>query len=101
MSLPKHPKNREEAIALAESGWWRGMDPRKIVAFQLYEDLLCMPFDDFHGAVEAALRRSVYTHEFAFDGIKHEFEGLQEQPDMVEILSLIPPDKRVILMEAS
>lgn len=52
-------------IAKAETGWWKTATPREIVAFQLYEPLLCMPFNDYQAAVEAALGRPVWTHEFA------------------------------------
>ena len=56
---------REEAQELAESGWYYGKEANEIVDFQLYEPLLCMPFHEFQGAVEAVLGRPVMTHEFA------------------------------------
>lgn len=59
---------REEAIRLGDLNWWEERTPQEIVDFQLYEDLLCMPFHKFHEAVEAALGRPVWTHEFAVDG---------------------------------
>jgi hypothetical protein len=56
---------REDAIALSKSGFWKEMTLEAIVRFQLFEDLLCMPFNVFHEAVEKVLGRSVWTHEFA------------------------------------
>lgn len=56
---------KEKAIEMAESGWWKSKSALEIVKFQLFEDLLCMDFTDFHGAIEEALGRSVFTHEFA------------------------------------
>ena len=54
-----------QAIRMAQSNWWTGMSPRDIAMFQLHEPLLCMPFEVFHDAVEKALGRSVWRHEFA------------------------------------
>jgi hypothetical protein len=56
---------REEAIAKAESNWWKDATPYEIVKFQLFEDKLCMDFGDFHQAVEAVLSHGVWSHEFA------------------------------------
>jgi hypothetical protein len=86
---------REEAIAKAETGWWKNATPREIVAFQLYEDLLCMPFGDFHGAVESALGRSVWTHEFAGrEHLQREFEsGQRETLNPLETLERVAPGK--------
>lgn len=89
---------RERAIELAKSGWWKGLPAEAIVAFQLYEPLLCMDFGDFHEAVEKALGRPVWTHEFASTRLQEEFEGKKPKPSMAEILSLIPEDKRVLFV---
>lgn len=90
---------KEQAIALAKSKWWEGKSAHDIVMVQLFEPLLCMPFGDFHKAVEEALGRPVWTHEFAFvDTLKAEFLGDRPVPTMQEILDLIPADKRIILM---
>ena len=67
---------KEEAIKMYNSNWWEDKTPEEIVKFQLYEDRLCMPFDKFHEAIEKALGRSVWTHEFAdHEGLITEFEG--------------------------
>ncbi len=56
---------REEAIAFAESEQWKGLTEKQRACLQLSEDCLCMPFGVFHAAVESALGRPVWTHEFA------------------------------------
>ncbi len=90
---------RDEALELYETKWWESKSAYEIVKFQLYEPLLCMPFDKFHQALEEALDRPVWTHELAlnYEGIKAEFEGLKPSPSMNEIVNLIPEEKRIIV----
>ena len=82
---------KEQAIALYNSAWWVGKEPRDIVRFQLFETMLCMPFDLFHEATEAALGRPVYTHEFgiAVEQLRAEFLGESKPPSADEILSTL------------
>ncbi len=81
--------DKEQAIIKAESKWWIGKTAHEIVSFQLYEDRLCMPFGDFHEAVEKALGRPVWTHEFAdTKGLQIEFEG-KRKPETNPIESAI------------
>lgn len=88
----------EIAVALSESGFWRNMTHRQIAEFQLHVPLLCMPFAVFHEAVEKALGRPVYTHEFARDHLAEELLGKRPAPTFNEILEMIPADKRVIVI---
>lgn len=89
---------KEQAVALAETEWWKGQSAHDIVMFQLFEERLCMDFGDFHEAMEQALHRPVWSHEFAFaDNLKREFLGDRPAPTMEEIINLIPEDKRIIL----
>lgn len=89
---------RKQAVALYESGWWEGRTPEDLVSFQLFEDRLCMPFTVFHEAMEKALGRPVWTHEFAFrDGLQKEFLKERPAPTFEEICNLIPADKRIIV----
>lgn len=92
---------KEQAIAMSDTLWWIDRHPADVVSFQLFEPLLCMPFDVFHGAVESALGRPVWTHEFAtsgVEGLRKEF--LKERPARTfdEVLALIPKDKQVIVL---
>lgn len=89
---------KEQAIALAKTEWWKGLDSRKVVLFQLWTERLCMDFGDFQLAMEKALGRPVWTHEFAdAESLKKEFLGEKPAPTMDEILDMIPADKRIIL----
>jgi hypothetical protein len=63
--LPKNPATREEAVALAHTGWWKFKPARDVALWQLNEPLLCMDFADFQQAVSEAIGRPVFTHEFA------------------------------------
>jgi hypothetical protein len=88
----------EQAIALYDSGWWKDKTARQIVMFQLFEDRLCMPFGEFQKAVEEALGRPVWTHEFGSrGGLEKEFLGDKPRPTMEEILAIIPEDKRILI----
>lgn len=72
---------KKEAIEFAVSGKWKTMSDFEKVKFQLYEEKLCMPFDVYHKAVEKVLGHPVFTHEFAFEGIKKEFEAIQKDEE--------------------
>jgi hypothetical protein len=89
----------EEAIALAGTKFWEKMTPREIATFQMHEEKLCMPFGVFHKAIEEALGRPVWTHEFGLnaEGIKKELAGDAPMPTMTEILNLIPAEKRIVV----
>jgi len=91
---------KEEAIKLAESGFWETMTDRERATFQLFEDRLCMPFGVFHAAIEKTLGRPVYTHEFGLDrvGLQRELLGDRPTPTIEDILNLIPADKRVVVV---
>jgi RNAse (barnase) inhibitor barstar len=90
---------REQAIALSDTEWWKTKTHREIAEFQMQTSELCCPFDVFHEAIEKTLGRPVFTHELGlnFDGLWDElFDGAQP-PTFLEILDLIPEDKRVIV----
>lgn len=55
----------EQAIEFYDSKKWELMSPRELAEFQIDQDLMCVPFSKFHAAMETALDRSVWTHEFA------------------------------------
>jgi len=91
---------KEQAIKLSKSKFWEKMTYEQIAKFQLFQSKLCMPFQIFHEAVEKALGRSVYTHEFGLNlkGLQKEIMGKQEAPTLEEIIDLIPEDKRIIIV---
>ena len=90
---------KDQALRMYASNWWSGMSAREIAMFQLHERLLCMPFDRFHCAVNEALGRPVYVHEFGLnpEGLRAELLGDGPKPSMDEIMSLIPVGKRLLL----
>lgn len=89
---------RDAAIALGATGWWATTSARAIAEFQLHTAELCMPFGEFHRAIEEALGRPVWTHEFAdLDGLRAELMGQRPAPSFGDILALIPADKLVVV----
>ncbi|MDJ0508956.1 MAG: hypothetical protein QNJ64_06855 [Crocosphaera sp.] len=87
---------KEQAKALAESKFWEGMIDREIALFQLSNQRLCMPWNIFQSAVEKALDREVYSHEFQnLKSLREELLGNQSPPTQQEILDLIPPSKLI------
>lgn len=89
---------KDQAIAMYESGAYKTMSAEEIVRFQLFQDLLCIPFDNFHEAIEQVLGRSVWTHEFAYrDNLILEYLGEKSAPTFEEICNLIPKEKRIIV----
>jgi len=47
--------DKEKAIALANSEFWKDMSFRERAEFQISTEFLCMPFDVFHEAIEKHL----------------------------------------------
>ena len=90
---------REQAIAFYDSGAWKKMSAKERSVFQMQQDCLCMPFDEFHLAVEEALGRPVFTHEFGLnrDGMRAELEGQAMALTFSEILALIPTEKTIVV----
>ena len=87
----------EQAKAFGKSEKWKKMDKNAIAEFQIFQDLLCIPFSIFHEAVEHRLGRPVWTHEFANRQslIDEMFTG-KPKPSFEEILNLLPKDACVI-----
>ena len=91
---------KKQAMKLYNSGFWETMTHRQRAEFQMHEELLCMPFDVFHKAVEETLGRPVWTHEFGSsgrDGLIRELMNGAPSPTMEQIIEMIPADKRVLV----
>ncbi len=98
MNRKRQSIGRDAAIALAEKQWWKGKTSREIAEFQMLTDELCCPFGVFHKALEAALGRSVWTHELALsNGIMGELFDGNEAPSFGDILALIPAEKLIVI----
>ena len=90
---------QEQAIAFAKSDVWKSFTYEQIVALQLFQRRLCVPFDVFHEAIEKVLGRPVWTHEFASpELLKLEYLGIRAKPSLEEIMNLIPKDKLILIM---
>jgi hypothetical protein len=92
--------NKKQAIKLGESKFWETMSHKEIAMFQMFEPLLCIPFDVFHEAMEKTLNRPIHTYEFGenFDGLKQELLGEKQAPTMEEIINMIPEEKRILII---
>lgn len=79
---------QEQAIEFYEMEKWESMSFRERAEFQIQQKLLCMPFSEFHEAVEKTIGRPVYTHEFGVnvDGLKEEIFNGAEPPSFSKIL---------------
>lgn len=89
---------REQAIQLAATDFWKDMKPQEIARFQLEQRCLCMPFDVFQEAMEKALGRPVWTHEFVDpESLRKELYGEKERPSLQDIFNMIPASKRIII----
>lgn len=90
---------RDEAIALHDSEAWKAWTPQQRAAFQMVQDRLCMPFSEFHKAVEETLGRSVWTHEFGLnrDGLMREITGQASPPSFEEIVAMLPAGNTLIV----
>lgn len=91
---------RDEALALLETKWWLSKTPHEIATFQLNEPRLCMPFGDFQEAVEKALGRGVFTHEFVDPkSLLAEMRGDVSPRTIDDILAMIPAHKQIVIVK--
>ena len=93
---------KENAIKLAKLEWWKDKTAEEIALVQFFIAELCMPFSVFYEALEKTLKRPVYVHELSnSDSIAAELLGNKPAPTMEDIISLIPEDKRIVLILGS
>ncbi len=83
-------KIREEtALAIYESNIWQEWSDKEKVDFQLFTDLMVIPFSVFHIAVEKVLGRPVFLHEFTcWDNLRQEYLGERKAPTLDEIKNM-------------
>ena len=83
---------KKQAITIYESGEWKKLTHEQIVRFQLFQDLLCIPFGIFHDSISKVLGRPVFTHEFSssnYDNLILEYLGEKDAPTLDEINEII------------
>lgn len=85
---------------MAQTEWWRLVDAKTAVTFQLATTELCMPFSEFHRLLESALGRPVFTHEIALshNNILKELNGEKPPPSITDIIGLLPKDKTIVIV---
>lgn len=94
---------KQEAIDFAEAGKWKPMSHEYRARLQLNEQFLCMPFSEFHEAIEKTLKRPVWTHEFADrQRLLRELATLDATGDarenpLEDALEMLDPAKTVIV----
>jgi len=95
--------DKKQAVDMANSKWWEDKTAKEIAEFQLVENLLCMPFDVFHKAVEEWLGRPVWTHEFASpEELLAEGHGenhTRSMEDVIKKAQELIGDKPIIIVE--
>lgn len=96
--MPNKPKHigSTTAIELSKTEWWKDKSARDIARIGLGITELCLPFEVLHKAVEEALGRPVFSHEFASDALILELYDEKDPPTLQEIFDLIPPSKLII-----
>lgn len=88
----------EQAIEFVQKGEWKNWSSEQIVAFQLFQDRLCVDFSLFQKAMQDVLGRPVWTHEFAYrNELIKEYQGLKNKPTMSDIINLIPAEKLIVV----
>lgn len=76
-----------DAQAMYESDIWKDMTAFEIVALQLYQERVCLPFDLFRQSVAMVLNREVDPHEFhwreSVANLKREFEEKVQECQLI------------------
>ena len=91
--------DREEAIRLYNTKWWKLKTEEEIAEFQIHQPKLCCPFEVFHKAMETWLGRSVWTHEFANpQTLIDEKEGRRRFEGPIQSLQRIAPGKPIVII---
>lgn len=77
----------EQAIALYKTEWWKTADPKQVVLFQLNNDRLCLPMDEYRKAFKKVTGRIFFTHELLNpQKLIKEVMGEKEAPTLREII---------------
>ena len=92
---------KKQAIKFYDLEAWVELSHKERAEFQLMQKRVCMPFHVFHEAVEKALGRPVYTHEYGMnkEGLIDELFHDKTPPDLHEILNMIPEEKRLVVIK--
>jgi hypothetical protein len=95
--LTRQILTEEEAIELGKGKFWEDLTPGQAAIFQLFQELLSMPFELFHKGMGEALGRPVWTHEFAFsEHLKDEYLKKRKPPTLDEIINWSPAEETIV-----
>lgn len=88
----------EQAIAIYESKVWKEWTDEQVIRFQLFQQLLCVSFARFHGALEKVFRYPFTQSAFIFHkGMVIEYMRRTEHdepPTFDEIVGYLPEELR-------
>ena len=86
---------RDNAIALANTNWWKGIGEKDFFKAQLFIAEMCCNFGDFHDAASVALNAPIFTHDFInLQFLAQLLLGKDyREPTIEEIIGLIPANK--------
>ena len=76
MDLPGSVRRltKKSAIELENKGFWTKMNNDDIARFQLYQPILCIPFNIFQGCLEKLFDRPIQLLEFGLSNLILEYE---------------------------
>ena len=80
----------QQAIAVGNSEIWEQWSEDQIVRFQLFQDVVAIPFDRYHQALQSLLNRPVTVMEFGnSDKLQKEYLKKNAAPTVLEMLTLL------------
>lgn len=89
--------SKDEALMIYNSGIWRKWSEEERFLFQVQQPKLCMDFSAFQAATEKALRRPVYTHEFANpNALLDEYTGRIPKASLADIMAKVPKETKIM-----
>lgn len=73
---------KDEAMSFYNAGKWESWSDEQIVAFQLYQELLCVDFDRYIKALRSVFNRQVQEWEISdgfYEDLREEYEAFKKQ----------------------
>ena len=93
--------NQKQAIYIADNNLTRNFTTVQKARFQLNQDLLCMEFSTFHGALEKAVGFPVWTHQFASKEFVDELKSIVNnigEPDLDDFIQLFQKQHQTAIL---
>ena len=80
----------DQAIELHDSKAWEYWSNKRLAAFQLHQECLCIPFDKFHEAISKTLDITIFTHQFGNKEIVDDLKSKLPEPSSDDLADMIP-----------